>query len=36
MAASNPMLHYQCVEDIFEKLEQVYDEQFATKYGFFV
>jgi len=33
MAASNPMLYYQCVEDNFEKLEQVYDEQFAKKYG---
>ena len=27
--------YYQCVEDNFEVLEQVYDERFATRYGFF-
>jgi endogenous inhibitor of DNA gyrase (YacG/DUF329 family) len=27
--------YYQCVEDNFEALEQVYDERFATRYGFF-
>ena len=27
--------YYRCIEDNFEKLEQVYDDQFATKYGFF-
>jgi hypothetical protein len=27
--------YYQCVEDNFETLEQVYDERFATRYGFF-
>lgn len=27
--------YYQCVEDNFEMLEQVYDDRFATKYGFF-
>ena len=27
--------YYQCVEDHFETLEQVYDERFAKKYGFF-
>ena len=27
--------YYQCVEDNFETLEQVYDERFASKYGFF-
>ena len=26
--------YYQCVEDHFERLEQVYDERFARKYGF--
>ncbi|MFH1083488.1 MAG: transposase zinc-binding domain-containing protein, partial [Pseudomonadota bacterium] len=26
--------YYQCVEDNFETLEQVYDDRFATKYGF--
>jgi hypothetical protein len=26
---------YQCVEDHFESLEQVYDERFARQYGFF-
>ena len=33
----NPALsqYYQCVEDHFETLEQVYDEQFAKQYGFF-
>ncbi len=27
--------YYQCIEDNFEKLEQVYDDQFTKKYGFF-
>ena len=27
--------YYQCVEDNFEALERVYDERFATRYGFF-
>ena len=27
--------YYQCVEDHFETLEQVHDERFAKKYGFF-
>jgi hypothetical protein len=27
--------YYQCVEDHFERLEQVYDEIFARRYGFF-
>ncbi|MFH1123533.1 MAG: hypothetical protein V1758_07705 [Pseudomonadota bacterium] len=27
--------YYQCVEDHFETLEQVYDERFAKRYGFF-
>jgi hypothetical protein len=27
--------YYQCVEDHFERLEQVYDEIFARQYGFF-
>jgi len=27
--------YYQCVEDHFEEFEQVYDERFSTKYGFF-
>ena len=27
--------YYQCIEDHFETLEQVYDERFAHKYGFF-
>ena len=27
--------YYQCIEDNFEKLEQVYDDQFSKKYGFF-
>ena len=27
--------YYQCVEDNFENLEQVYDDQFAKKYGYF-
>ena len=27
--------YYQCVEDHFEAFEQVYDELFSTKYGFF-
>ena len=27
--------YYQCVEDNFEALEQVYDDRFATRYGFF-
>ena len=27
--------YYQCVEDHFETLEQVYDERFAKQYGFF-
>lgn len=27
--------YYQCVEDNFESFEQVYDELFSTKYGFF-
>ncbi len=27
--------YYQCVEDNFETLEQVYDERFAKQYGFF-
>ena len=27
--------YYQCVEDHFETLEQVHDEQFARQYGFF-
>jgi len=27
--------YYQCVEDHFERLEQVYDERFAKQYGFF-
>jgi len=27
--------YYQCVEDHFETFEQVYDERFSTKYGFF-
>ena len=26
--------YYQCVEDHFETLEQVYDERFAKQYGF--
>ena len=33
----NPNLsqYYQCVEDHFETLEQVHDEQFSRQYGFF-
>ena len=33
----NPQVsqYYQCVEDHFETLEQVYDERFAKRYGFF-
>ena len=33
----NPNLsqYYQCVEDHFETLEQVYDEWFAKQYGYF-
>ena len=27
--------YYRCVEDHFEEFEQVYDERFTTKYGFF-
>ena len=27
--------YYQCVEDHFETLEQVYDERFSKQYGFF-
>jgi len=27
--------YYQCVEDLFETFEQVYDEQFSRRYGFF-
>jgi len=27
--------YYQCVEDNFETFEQIYDEQFSKKYGFF-
>jgi hypothetical protein len=27
--------YYQCVEDNFETLEQVYDDRFARQYGFF-
>lgn len=27
--------YYQCVEDHFEEFEQIYDERFAKKYGFF-
>jgi hypothetical protein len=27
--------YYQCIEDNFESLEQVYDDQFSKKYGFF-
>ena len=27
--------YYQCVEDNFETLEQVYDDRFAAKFGFF-
>jgi len=27
--------YYQCVEDNFESLDQVYDDRFATRYGFF-
>jgi len=27
--------YYQCVEDHFETLEQVYDERFEKQYGFF-
>jgi len=27
--------YYQCIEDHFEKFEQVYDERFTTRYGFF-
>ena len=27
--------YYQCVEDHFETLEQVYDERFAKQYGYF-
>ena len=27
--------YYQCIEDNFENLEQVYDDRFAKKYGFF-
>ena len=27
--------YYQCIEDHFETLEQVYDERFAEQYGFF-
>ncbi len=27
--------YYQCVEDHFEMLEQVYDERFTKQYGFF-
>ncbi len=27
--------YYQCVEDHFEKFEQVYDEHFSKQYGFF-
>ena len=28
-------LFYQCVEDHFETLEQIYDARFAKQYGFF-
>ncbi len=44
MAETAPVYHprnpqtsqyYQCVEDHFETLEQVYDEQFSSKHGFF-
>ena len=27
--------YYQCIEDNFERLEQVYGDQFSKKYGFF-
>ena len=27
--------YYQCVEDNFDRFEQVYDERFAKRYGFF-
>jgi hypothetical protein len=27
--------YYQCIDDNFESLEQVYDDRFAKKYGFF-
>ena len=27
--------YYRCIEDNFERLEQVYDERFAKQYGFF-
>jgi hypothetical protein len=27
--------YYQCVEDHFETLEQVYDDRFTKQYGFF-
>ena len=27
--------YYQCVEDNFETLEQVYDDRFPNRYGFF-
>jgi len=27
--------YYQCVEDHFETFEQVYDERFERRYGFF-
>lgn len=27
--------YYQCVQDHFEALEQVYDERFSRQYGFF-
>ena len=27
--------YYQCVEDHFETLEQVYDDRFSKQYGFF-
>ena len=27
--------YYQCIEDNFENLEQVYDDRFSKKYGFF-
>ena len=31
----NIIFYYQCVEDHFETLEQLYDERFAKQYGFF-
>jgi hypothetical protein len=27
--------YYRCIEDHFETFEQVYDDRFTTKYGFF-